>query len=133
MQQPCCYVFRNKGSERTFYESVSIIFTMLLIQKIQTKASTLHFFYTFFLPFFILYECSTVFLTNEPFKTQNHCVKSVCMRSYSGSIFSRIRTEYRESLRIQSECGKILPRISPNTDAFYAANVSRHVFFVKSY
>ena len=39
------------------------------------------------------------------------------------SVFSRIRTDYGEiwiSLRIQSECGKISSRITPNTDSFYA-------------
>ena len=38
------------------------------------------------------------------------------------SVFSRIRTEYGEilvCLRIQSECGKIRTRITPNTDTFY--------------
>ena len=40
--------------------------------------------------------------------------------------FSRIRTEsgeirrYGVSLRIQSECGRILTRITPNTDTFHA-------------
>ena len=36
---------------------------------------------------------------------------------------SRIRTEYEEiplSLCIQSKCGKIQTRITPNTDTFYA-------------
>ena len=32
------------------------------------------------------------------------------------SAFSRNRTEYFVSLRIQSECGKIWTRITPNTD-----------------
>ena len=40
------------------------------------------------------------------------------------SVFSRIRAEYGEryavSLRIQSECGKIRTRITPNTDSFNA-------------
>ena len=43
-------------------------------------------------------------------------VKSVHIRSYSGQHFSRIRTEYSVSLRIQSKCGKIRTRITPNTD-----------------
>ena len=34
------------------------------------------------------------------------------------SAFSRIRTEYRP-LRIQSECGKMRTRITPNMDTFY--------------
>ena len=39
-----------------------------------------------------------------------HCVKSVRIRSYPGPT----------SLHIQSECGKIRNRITPNTDTFYA-------------
>ena len=39
------------------------------------------------------------------------------------SAFSRIRTEYSVSLRIQSECGKIWTRISPNTDTFYTVHI----------
>ena len=44
------------------------------------------------------------------FPNNPHCVKSVQIRSYFWSVFSRIRTEYGEysvSLHIQSECGKI--------------------------
>ena len=37
------------------------------------------------------------------------------------SAFSRIRPEY---LRIQSECGKILARITPNTYSFYRLRTS---------
>ena len=36
------------------------------------------------------------------------------------SAFSRIWTEYGEIQSIQSECGKIRTRITPNTDTFYA-------------
>ena len=41
-----------------------------------------------------------------------HCVKSIQIRSYFWSVFSRIRNEYGYfvSLRIQSECGKIRTR-----------------------
>ena len=38
------------------------------------------------------------------------------------SVFSRIRTEYRELLRIQSVCGKIRTRKNPNTATFHAAD-----------
>ena len=34
------------------------------------------------------------------------------------SAFSRIRTEYGEILRIQSECGEMRTRITPNLDTF---------------
>ena len=58
-------------------------------------------------------------------------MKSVRIRSYSTPhfpAFSRIQTDYFSdiflkywvSLRIQSECGKMRTRITPNTDTFYA-------------
>ena len=66
--------------------------------------------------------------TNITQKDKNsHCVKSVRIRSYSGPYFSafRLNTEsYGVSLRIQSECGKIRTRITPNTDTFYAVSES---------
>ena len=43
----------------------------------------------------------------------SHCVKSIQIRSFFWSVFSRIRTEYGEilrTLRSQSECGKIRTR-----------------------
>ena len=52
-----------------------------------------------------------------------HCVKSVHIRSYSGPNFPafELNTErYSVSLRIQSKCGKMRTRITPNTDTFYA-------------
>ena len=36
------------------------------------------------------------------------------------SAFSHIRTKYGVSLRIQSECGKMRTRITPNTGTFHA-------------
>ena len=51
------------------------------------------------------------------------CVKNVRIRSYSGPHFPafELNTEiYGVSLRIQSECGKMLTRITQNTDTFYA-------------
>ena len=50
------------------------------------------------------------------------CVKSVFIRSYSGSYFSTfgLNTErYRVSFCIQFECGKIRTRIIQNTDTFH--------------
>ena len=40
------------------------------------------------------------------------------------SAFSRIRTKYRVSLRIQSECGKIRLRITPNPDTFHPVSLA---------
>ena len=53
-------------------------------------------------------------------------VKSVCIWSYSGPHFPEfgLNTErYGVSLCIQSECGKMRTRITPNTDTFYAVIV----------
>ena len=49
-----------------------------------------------------------------------YCVKSFQIRSFFWSVFSRIRTEYRENLLIQSECGKIRTKKTPYLDSFYA-------------
>ena len=52
-----------------------------------------------------------------------HCVKSVDIRSYSCPYFPTFglnRESCSVSLRIQSQCGKIRIRITPNTDTFYA-------------
>ena len=51
-----------------------------------------------------------------------HCVKSVRIRSFSGPYFPAfgLNTEiYGVNLPIQSECGKIRTRKTPNTDTFY--------------
>ena len=48
---------------------------------------------------------------------------SLILISYSGPYFPAfgLNTEsYSVSLRIQSECGKMRTRITPNTDTFYA-------------
>ena len=52
-----------------------------------------------------------------------HCVKSVRIRSHSGPHFPAFglnTKKYRVFLYIQSECGKMRTRITPNTDTFYA-------------
>ena len=51
----------------------------------------------------------------------SQCVKSVCIWSFSGPYFLAfgLNTErYFVSLRIQSECGKIRTKQTPNTDSF---------------
>ena len=58
----------------------------------------------------------------------NHCVKSVRLRSYSGPhflAFGRKKERYSASLLIQSECGKIRTRLTPNKDTFYQVNVEQ--------
>ena len=60
----------------------------------------------------------------------HHCVKIVRIRSYSGPHFPAfgLNTErYSVSLRIQSECGKIRTRITPNTDTFYVVRVACYI------
>ena len=46
----------------------------------------------------------------------DHCVKSVRIRSYSGPYFPAFGLN---TLLIQSECGKMRTRTTPNTDTFY--------------
>ena len=56
-----------------------------------------------------------------------HCVKSVCIRSYSGPHFPTfgMNTERNGvSLRIQSECGKMRTRMTSNMDIFYAVKTA---------
>ena len=53
-------------------------------------------------------------------------MKSVRIRSYSGPhfpVFGLNVERYSVSLRIQSECGKMQARITPNTDTFYVAQI----------
>ena len=55
-----------------------------------------------------------------------HCVKSVLIRSYSRPHFPTFALNtkrYGVSLRIQSECGKMQTRATPNTDTFHAVTV----------
>ena len=57
----------------------------------------------------------------------HHCVKSVRIRSFSGPHFLAfgLNTErYFETLSIQSKCGKIWTRKTPNTDNFQAVHMN---------
>ena len=57
------------------------------------------------------------------FQDAIHCVKSVRIRSFSGLCFPAfgLKTErYELSLCIQSKCGKMWTRKTPNTDTLYA-------------
>ena len=56
-------------------------------------------------------------------KRKKHCVKSVRIQSYSGPPFPVFRLNperYSVSFHIQSQCGEIGTRITPNTGTFYA-------------
>ena len=60
------------------------------------------------------------------------CVKSVRIRSYSGPYFPAfglITERYGVCLRIQSKCGKIRTRITPNTDTLNAVLVLEILIF----
>ena len=51
-----------------------------------------------------------------------HCVKGLSIWSYSGThipAFGLNTEKYRVSLRIQSKCGKMQARITPNTETFH--------------
>ena len=55
-------------------------------------------------------------------------MKSARLWSYSAQHFPAFglnAERYGVSLRIQSECGKMLTRITPNTDTFYAVILFR--------
>ena len=55
---------------------------------------------------------------NTSFQSRDHCLKSVRIRGYSGPHFPAfgLNTDrYGISFRIQSECGKMRTRITPNT------------------
>ena len=52
-----------------------------------------------------------------------HCLKNVRIQSFSGPYFLTFilnTKRYGVSLHIQSECGKIRNRKTPNTGTFYA-------------
>ena len=54
-------------------------------------------------------------------------VKSICIRSYSGSHFPALGLNmdiYSVSLRIQSQCGEMRTRITPTTDTFHAVTLN---------
>ena len=53
-----------------------------------------------------------------------HCVKGVRIRIYYSPPASGLNTErYSLSLRIQSKCGEMRTRITPNTDTFYVVMI----------
>ena len=56
--------------------------------------------------------------------------KIVRIRSYSGPhfpVFGLNTERYSVSFRIQSKCGKMPTRVTPNTDTFYALIISKNV------
>ena len=62
-----------------------------------------------------------------------HCVKSVCIWGYFGlhsPAFGVNSERHGVSLRIQSECGKIQIRITPDTDTFHAVYICIYKLYV---
>ena len=56
---------------------------------------------------------------------QQLCVKSVRIQNYSGPHFPAFGLNTESDTRIQSECGKMRTRITPNTDTFYEVNIAK--------
>ena len=81
---------------------------------------------------------SVLLQQQEYITTRLHCplhwVKSVCIWSYSGPHFPAFelnRERYSVSFCIQSKCGKMRNRITPNTDFFtQCCSVWQELFFV---
>ena len=66
-------------------------------------------------------------IINKYHNRQIHCVNGVRIRSFSGPYFPALglNTErYRVCLHIQSECGKIRTKKTPNKDTFHAVMFS---------
>ena len=60
-------------------------------------------------------------------------VKSAHIRSYSGQHFSRIRTEYSVSLRIQSKFGKMLKNPDQNNSEYeYYFHFSKDILYCQA-
>ena len=62
-----------------------------------------------------------------------HCVQVVRIRSFSGLYFPAFglsTKRYSVSLCIQSKCGKIRARKTPNMDTFDAVCAFRYIYFI---
>ena len=111
-----------------------LLYLLFFLLLLWLRTYSLIFIWFFFFMF-------SLFLFSFCFPTEWHCVKSVRIRIFSGPHFRAfgLNTErYGVSLRIQSECGKMRTRITPNTGTFYAMwNVQKlwipHCFFKENY
>ena len=73
---------------------------------------------------FFWWCCQNMFIWAENSQEHLNCVKRGRIRSYFGPsfpAFKLITGRYSVSFRIQSECGKMRTRMTPNTDIFHAA------------
>ena len=69
----------------------------------------------------------STFLVISFSKIDSHCMKSVRIRSYSGPYIPTFGLNTERCglfLRIQSGCGEIRARITPNTGTFYAVSIA---------
>ena len=67
--------------------------------------------------------------------SHSHCVKSVRIRIFAGPYFPvfGLNTEtYGVSLPIQSECGKIRTRKTPNTDTFNVVSQATDYYILQN-
>ena len=77
-----------------------------------------------------LERCFSIQVPRTGYICANHCVKGDRIWSFLVHIFPHsdmlgLNTEiYCENLRIQSECGEMRTRKTPNTDNFYVAHFS---------
>ena len=100
-------------------------FVILFVQRYFTPSSpALSLDASVFLAAALCHKCFITVLTYlTPMSHLFHCVKSVCIWSYSGLYFPALgmnTKRYSIFLGIQSECGKIWTRITPNKATFYA-------------
>ena len=84
----------------------------------------------------IVGKTTHILVTGEIFQIK-HCIKSVQIRSFFWSVFSRIRTEYGEILYISSvfspNAGKYEPEKTPYLDTFHAVYQSGAHFLVEEF
>ena len=84
----------------------------------------------------VLLQCKTKEIVLQ--FIQSHCIKGVRIRSFSGwysPAFGLNMEVYSVNLCIQSECGKIRSRKTPNTDTFHALSATflyTHPMFIFS-
>ena len=96
--------------------------TRLQLRILQLSTEVLHYFWKFVVTMVQICRCRIPGwpkLGTEVSSIQ--CIKSVCIRSYSGPRFPAFGLNMEKSyvsLCIQSACGKMQTKITPNTDTF---------------
>ena len=103
------------------------LFTICVFWSLFSFHFCLFFFFFFYLTFLSLVNC---FVFVSLWNKDSHSVVTVWKVSLFGVILVRVFPVYLISLRIQSECGKMRTRITPNTDTFYALCIFFLFFFL---